>query len=116
MVLKEYCHKLNIKKALVGLSGGIDSALVTYIAVQALGKENVNVLLMPSRYSSTGSITDSEKLIDNLGISPNLVTIEPVFNKVIETLKPLFGDMPENIAEENIQARIRGLYLMADIK
>lgn len=111
--LNEYCRKLKIKKALVGLSGGIDSALVTYIAVQALGKENVHVTMMPSRYSSTGSITDSEKLIDNLGISSNLITIEPVFNIVIETLKPIFGDAPENIAEENVQARIRGLYLMA---
>ncbi len=82
--VKEYCEKLKFKKLLVGLSGGIDSALVTYIAVQALGKENVHVLLMPSEFSTEGSISHSQKLIDNLGISQNNVSIQPVFKKILE--------------------------------
>lgn len=111
--LKDYGAKSGFKKALIGLSGGIDSALVTYIAVQAFGKENVTVIMMPSQYSSEGSITDSEKLINNLNIKSHTVPVTPVFNKALETLNPVFGNAPENIAEENLQARIRGLYLMA---
>ncbi|MCX7798620.1 MAG: NAD+ synthase [Melioribacter sp.] len=113
MGLKDYAVKTGFKKALVGLSGGIDSALVTYIAVQALGKENVHVVMMPSKYSSEGSIKDSEKLIKNLGISSDKISIQPVFEKVIDMLKDAFKNKPEDITEENIQARIRGLYLMA---
>ncbi|RJP64131.1 MAG: NAD+ synthase [Ignavibacteriales bacterium] len=111
--VKEYCSKTGFKKALVGLSGGIDSALVTYIAVQALGKENVHVIMMPSEFSSEGSINDSKKLIQNLGISSGLIPIQPVFEKVKEVLKPAFGNAKEDITEENIQPRIRGMYLMA---
>ena len=111
--LKDYAEKTGFKKALVGLSGGIDSALVTYIAAQAFGKENVHVLLMPSKYSSKGSIDDSKKLIENLGISSNNVSIEPVVEKIDEMLTKVFKEVPENVAEENIQSRIRGLYLMA---
>jgi len=111
--VKEYCNKTGYKKVLVGLSGGIDSALVTYIAVQALGKENVHAALMPSEFSSKGSIDDSKKLIENLGISFSKISIQPVFEKIKEVLSPVFNDMPEDITEENMQARIRGLYLMA---
>lgn len=111
--VKEYCSKLNIKSVLVGLSGGVDSALVTYIAVEAMGKENVNVVMMPSEYSSEGSVTDSQHLISNLGISSDKVSIQPVFEKITDMLKPVFNNAPENIAEENIQARVRGVYLMA---
>jgi len=111
--VKDYAGKSGFNKALIGLSGGIDSALVTYIAVQAFGEENVNVVMMPSKYSSEGSIKDSEKLINNLNIESKTVSISPVFNSALKELKPLFGDAPENIAEENLQARIRGLYLMA---
>ena len=111
--LKDYASKTGFKKALVGLSGGIDSALVTYIAVQAFGKENVHVIMMPSKYSSEGSVKDSEKLIENLGISWNNVSIQPVVDKVIEQLNPLFEGLPMDVTEENIQARVRGLYLMA---
>lgn len=111
--LKDYAVKTGFKKALVGLSGGIDSALVTYIAVQAFGKENVHVVMMPSKYSSEGSIKDSEKLIRNLGISSDKISIQPVFDKIIEMLKDAFKNKPEDITEENLQARIRGLYLMA---
>lgn len=111
--LKDYATKTGFKKALVGLSGGIDSALATYIAVAALGKENVHVVLMPSKYSSEGSIKDSEKLIKNLGISSDNISIQPVFDKILEMLKSAFGDKPKDITVENIQPRIRGLYLMA---
>jgi NAD+ synthetase len=111
--LKEYAVKTGFTKALIGLSGGIDSALVTYIAVQALGKENVYVLMMPSKYSSEGSIKDSEKLIANLGISADKLSIQPVADKILETLAPIFEGKSPDVTEENIQARIRGLYLMA---
>jgi len=111
--LKEYATKTGFKKALVGLSGGIDSALVTYIAVQAFGKENVHVIMMPSQYSSEGSVKDAEELINNLGISSNNISIQPVFDKINEMLQPAFDNKPPDLTEENMQARIRGLYLMA---
>jgi len=111
--LKEYCTKLNFKKVLVGLSGGLDSAIVAYLAVQAIAKENVNVVMLPSKYSSEGSVKDSEKLIANLGILSNKISIQPVVDKALETLQPLFGEKPEDITEENLQSRTRGLLLMA---
>ncbi|MBM4170872.1 MAG: NAD+ synthase [Ignavibacteria bacterium] len=111
--VKDYSKKNGFKKALVGLSGGIDSAIVTYIAVHALGKDNVHVVMMPSKYSSEGSIKDSKKLIANLGIKSNNISIQPVFDKILEMLKDSFDGKPEDITEENIQPRIRGLYLMA---
>jgi hypothetical protein len=111
--VKEYCEKLKFKKAVVGLSGGLDSALVTYIAVKALGNENVHVVMMPSKYSSEGSVTDSEKLIANLNISKNNISIQPAVDKVIELLVPSFKNNLNGLTEENLQARIRGVYLMA---
>ncbi len=111
--LQEYCYKLGFKKVLIGLSGGIDSALVTYIAVKALGKENVHVILMPSEFSSEGSIKDSEKLISKLGISSEQISIQPVVDKTIEILSKAFKDKPADVTEENLQARVRGIYLMA---
>lgn len=111
--LSDYAVKTGFKQALVGLSGGIDSAIVTYIAVRAFGKENVHVVMMPSKYSSDGSVKDSEKLIQNLGILSNNVSIQPVVDKILEMMKPVFGDKSEDITEENIQSRVRGLYLMA---
>lgn len=111
--LKEYATKTGFTKALIGLSGGIDSALVTYIAVQAFGKENVHVVMMPSQYSSEGSVKDAEELINNLGISSDNISIQPVFDKINEMLQPAFEDKPADVTEENMQARIRGLYLMA---
>jgi NAD+ synthetase len=111
--LRDYAVKTDFKKALVGLSGGIDSALVTYIAVKALGKENVHVVMMPSQFSSEGSVKDSEQLIENLGITSNLISIQPVVDKVIEMLNPVFNNLPEDTTEENIQSRTRGMYLMA---
>lgn len=111
--LREYGVKTGFEKAVVGLSGGIDSALVTYIATQAFGKDNVHVVLMPSQYSSEGSVKDAEELVHNLGISSDNISITPVFNKINEMLQPSFKNKPNDVTEENIQARIRGLYLMA---
>lgn len=111
--LKEYCSKLNFKKVLVGLSGGMDSALVTFIAVKALGSENVNVILMPSKYSSEGSVKDSEDLIKNLGITSNNIGIQPVVDETINNLKLNLKSEINSITEENLQARVRALYLMA---
>ncbi len=111
--VKEYFAKTGFKKAVVGLSGGIDSALVTYVAVEALGRENVKVLMMPSEFSSRGSIDDSECLIKNLGITAEKISIQPVFESIKKELKPVFKDLKEGLTEENIQARIRGIYLMA---
>ena len=111
--LRDYAVKTGFKQALVGLSGGIDSAIVTYLAVRAFGKENVHVVMMPSKYSSAGSVKDSEKLIQNLGISSNNVSIQPVVDEALKMLEPLFGGKPEDVTEENLQSRVRGLYLMA---
>ncbi len=111
--VKEYFEKMSFKKAVIGLSGGLDSAIVTYIAVEALGSENVHVILMPSKYSSAGSITDSEKLIKNLKITSDNVSIQPVVNETMRLLDPSFNNKTSRVTEENIQARVRGLYLMA---
>ena len=111
--LKEYCRKLGFKKVVIGLSGGMDSALVTYIAVKAIGKENVDVVLMPSKYSSEGSVKDSEELITKLGIQSENVSIQPVVDETLSQLNSIFNSEVKSITEENLQARIRGLYLMA---
>ena len=111
--LKEYCEKENFKRVLIGLSGGMDSALVTYIAAKAVGPENVHVVLMPSKYTSKESIEDSQKLIKNLGISSANVSIQPVVDEALKMLSPVVTETPGKIVEENIQARIRGVYLMA---
>jgi NAD+ synthetase len=111
--VKDYCNKMKFSDVLIGLSGGIDSSLVTYIAVRALGKDKVHVVLMPSKFSSEGSVNDSLKLIDKLGISHNVISIQPVVDKVIDVLKPSFKNKVEDVTEENIQSRIRGMYLMA---
>ncbi len=108
----DYFSKLGFKQAVVGLSGGIDSAIVLYLAAKALGPENVRSLLMPSEFSSQHSIDDSILLSENLGTAYDIVSIENLFGEFRSDLKPLFGDLPFNIAEENIQARIRGVLLM----
>ncbi len=110
--LKEYCNKLGFKKVLVGLSGGIDSALVTCIAADALSAENVHVILLPSKYSSKGSITDSELLIKNLRIKSDNVSIQPVVDETLKQIKSIVKDDIISLTEENLQARIRGLFLM----
>lgn len=111
--LKEYCTKLNFKKVLIGLSGGIDSALVTTIAVKALGPENVEVILMPSKYSSEGSVKDSEILVKNLGIKSSNISIQPVVDENLNQLNPILNFSIKPLTEENLQARVRGIYLMA---
>ncbi|HKJ81705.1 MAG TPA: NAD+ synthase [Ignavibacteriaceae bacterium] len=111
--VKEYCRKQGFKDVVVGLSGGIDSALVTYIAVQALGKENVHVVMMPSQYSSRGSKTDSLKLIENLGITSEIISIKSAYTSFLKLLSPVFGKKKSDVTEENLQARIRGINLMA---
>lgn len=111
--VKDYFGKLGFKKCVLGLSGGIDSAVTTVIAARALGPENVRVLLMPSEFSSDHSVDDSIELSKNLGIEYDIINIKEVYDEYRSTLKPLFGDLPFNIAEENLQARVRGMLLMA---
>jgi len=110
---RDYVRKCGFSKALVGLSGGIDSALVAAIAAEALGAENVLAVGMPSPYSSQGSIDDSRRLASDLGIRFELISITELFREFTHTLEPLFAGMAEDITEENIQPRIRGTLLMA---
>jgi NAD+ synthase (glutamine-hydrolysing) len=109
---QDYVRKCGFKKVLVGLSGGIDSALVAAIAVEALGAENVLGVGMPSEYSSLGSIEDARRLARNLGIRFELLPIHDVFAQYQNTLKRLFEGTPFGLAEENLQSRIRGTLLM----
>ena len=110
---RDYVLKCGFKKVLVGLSGGIDSALVAAIAVEALGAENVLGVGMPSEYSSLGSIEDARRLAKNLGIRFEMLPIHDVFAQYQSVLKPLFAGTPFGLAEENLQSRIRGALLMA---
>jgi NAD+ synthase (glutamine-hydrolysing) len=110
---RDYVRKCGFSKALVGLSGGIDSALVATIAVEALGAENVLGVGMPSEYSSLGSIEDARQLAKNLGVRFELLPVHDVFAQYQEALKPLFEGTPFGLAEENLQSRIRGTLLMA---
>ena len=110
---RDYIHKNGFKKVVIGLSGGIDSAIVATIAVDALGKDNVIGISMPSRYSSTGSVTDTQKLTQNLGIKLKTISIEKPFQAYLETLTESFTGAKPDSAEENLQARVRGNLLMA---
>lgn len=111
--LRDYIHKNNFSKVTLGLSGGIDSALVAVLAVDALGKENVVAVSMPSQFSSQGSKDDARQLAENLGIEFLMIPIQDVFVKYQQLLQPIFKDLPFDITEENLQARIRGNLLMA---
>jgi len=111
--IRDYVHKCGFKSVILGLSGGIDSALIAVIAADALGAENVRGVSLPARYSSSGSLTDAEKLAKNLGIRHDVLPIEPVFNAVEAQLKNVFAGTKPNEAEENIQSRLRGVTLMA---
>jgi NAD+ synthetase len=109
----DYMRKCGFGKALVGLSGGIDSALTAVIASRAIGPENVLGVTLPSRYSSEGSISDSRTLARNLGIGFREIPLERAFTAFLDILQPHFEGRAPDITEENIQARIRGLILMA---
>lgn len=111
--IREYFSKLNFSKAIIGLSGGIDSAVVACLAVSALGKEHVKVLMMPSQFSSEHSLSDAIDLADNLAIDYETLPVQPVYDAALQVLLPYFEGKPFDVAEENLQARIRALYLMA---
>ena len=111
--IRDYFRKMGFTKATLGSSGGVDSAVVQALAVEALGKENVHVLLMPSEFSSSHSVSDAEQLCRNLGNRYDIVPIKSVYESFIAALKPIFKDLPFSVAEENIQSRTRGNLLMA---
>ena len=111
--LRDYAHKSGFSSACLGLSGGIDSALTAAIAADALGAENIHGLTMPSPYSSRGSVDDSFALAKNLGIRCDEISIRAPFESIKATMHSLFEGKPEDVTEENMQARIRGLLLMA---
>lgn len=111
--LRDYFTKTGLKKAILGLSGGIDSALVAVIACEALGAANVSALLMPSPWSSEHSVADARALAANLGMTVHVIPIKGIISACEQALAPIFGDLPKDVTEENIQARIRGLLLMA---
>ncbi len=111
--VRDYFSKTGFKKALIGLSGGIDSSLAAVIAATALGRENVTGVSMPSRFSSDHSKGDARTLAENLGIEFLSIPIEPIFTAYLDQLKPHFRGQPPDVAEENLQSRIRGNILMA---
>ena len=111
--LGDYCRKNGFKKVVLGLSGGIDSALTAAIAADALGGENVWGVTMPSRYSSEGSVTDAKALAANFGLQFDNIGMDNIFAAYLDALDPVFTDTEEGVAEENIQSRIRGALLMA---
>ncbi len=113
MGVKNYFGKLGFTKAVLGLSGGIDSAVTLVIAAEALGAENVQAILLPSQYSSDHSVKDAEDLAKNIGTPYEIIPIKDPYYSVEKSLEHLFKDQPFNVAEENIQARLRGLILMA---
>jgi len=111
--IRDYFRKMGFNKAILGASGGIDSAVTQDLAVQALGKEQVRAILMPSPYSSSHSVSDAEQLSKKLGNPYDIVPIKTIYESFLETLKPVFNNLPFGLAEENIQARTRGNLLMA---
>ena len=110
---RDYLHKCGFKSAVLGLSGGIDSALTAVIAADALGRENVRGVALPSQFSSQGSLDDARKVAENLGIQFDVVPIQPMFVTAKEQLGKIFAGRAEDTTEENIQARLRGVILMA---
>ncbi len=113
MGIKDYFGKTGFSKAVIGLSGGIDSAVCLCLASEALGNNNVTALLLPSRYSSGHSVDDAVSLSENLNVKHEIISIEKAFTAFEESLSGLFGNMPADVTEENIQARIRAVILMA---
>jgi NAD+ synthase (glutamine-hydrolysing) len=113
MGIRDYFQKMGFSKAILGSSGGIDSAVTLALACEALGEENVRAILMPSPYSTEHSVKDAEQLSENLRNPYDVVRIDSVYESFLCTLKPIFKDLPFSIAEENIQSRTRGNLLMA---
>lgn len=111
--ISDYFGKLGFKKAILGLSGGIDSAVTAVLATRALGPENVRVLLMPSQFSSDHSVNDARQLAENLGIQYDIIEIADVYHAFMAKLENHFEGLPFNVTEENIQARVRGTLLMS---
>lgn len=111
--IRDYFSKMGFTKAIVASSGGIDSAVVLALACEALGPQNVRALLMPSQYSSTHSVSDAERLSKNLGSPYDIIAIEDIFKSFEGSLDPVFKGLPFNVAEENLQSRIRGALVMA---
>jgi NAD+ synthase (glutamine-hydrolysing) len=111
--IKDYFRKMGFSKAILGSSGGIDSALTQVLATEALGKENVRAILMPSKFSTSHSVGDAEQLSKNLGNQYDIVPIKNIYDTFLAELKPIFKDLPFGVAEENIQSRSRGNLLMA---
>ncbi len=111
--IKDYFGKIGFKNAIIGLSGGLDSAVTTALATDALGKDNIRVLLMPSQFSSDHSIKDAKNLAENLDIRYDIIPIKDIFETYLQQLNPLFEGRSFDVTEENIQARIRGNLLMA---
>jgi NAD+ synthase (glutamine-hydrolysing) len=113
MGIRNYFQKLGFTKAILGLSGGIDSAVTHVLAIEALGKDNVIPVLMPSQFSSEHSLTDSLELVKNTGTPHHIINIHDAYLTFDQTLKPIFNDTKFGLTQENLQARIRGVYLMA---
>jgi NAD+ synthase (glutamine-hydrolysing) len=111
--IRDYFEKMGFTKAIIGSSGGIDSAVTLVLACKALGKENVRAILMPSEFSTTHSVNDAEKLSKNLGNTYDIIPIKNIYTQFIKELEPFFKNLPFDIAEENIQSRTRGNLLMA---
>ncbi|MBK7133462.1 MAG: NAD+ synthase [Bacteroidales bacterium] len=111
--IRDYFRKTGLKRSIVGLSGGIDSAVVLCLAAEAIGNGNVRALLMPSRYSSDHSVTDAVALSEELNVQHDIINIEKPFTAFEDVLKPLFAGVDSDVTEENIQARVRAVLLMA---
>ncbi|WP_127129285.1 NAD+ synthase [Pseudoflavitalea rhizosphaerae] len=111
--IRDYFRKMGFSKAILGSSGGIDSAVALALACEALGKDNVRAILMPSEFSSDHSVTDAEQLSRNLGNPYDIIPIKDIYNQFLGTLEPVFKGLPFGLAEENIQSRTRGNLLMA---
>lgn len=111
--IKDYFAKMGFTKAILGSSGGIDSAVTLALACEALGKDNVRAVLMPSQYSTGHSVSDAEQLSKNLGNPYDIIPVKNIYDSFLSELKPIFKDLPFSIAEENIQSRTRGNLLMA---
>ncbi len=111
--IHDYFQKSGLKKAIIGLSGGIDSAVALVLAEKALGNENLHTLILPSKYSSRHSVNDAVKLAKRLDVSYDIIDIQPGFELYLKELEPFFKGLPEDVTEENLQSRIRGILLMA---